>query len=224
MFDILPRFGILQSCGLVPDYYLINTETRFQKESLKALGIPTERILSSTAKTHIEADKLIIPSLLGPVFGLSPQRQACEYLRNAFLPKDTMRKPDRAIYITRGDANTRRVINEAEIREEVLEHGFEIVSLTGLPFLEQVKLFAEARIVVGPHGAGFTNAVFCQSGSALIEFMPKGWRINCFERLARLVGIRYHSIIGAELGADVSNDDHTVDREELRKLIRQTLS
>lgn len=40
MFDILPRFEILRKSKLVPDYYLINMDTSFQKESLMLLDIP----------------------------------------------------------------------------------------------------------------------------------------------------------------------------------------
>lgn len=224
MFDILPRFGILQNSGLVPDHYIINAVTQFQKDSLKVLDIPADRLLSPTKSTHIEADELIIPSLPGPLFSLSPQLQACEYLRSIFLQRNRTQKPHRAIYITRADASTRRVINEAEIREEVIDHGFEVVSLSHVPFLEQVELFAEARIIVGPHGAGFTNAVFCQRGSVLIEFMPERWKVDCFERLALLVGMTYHSMVGIEssiANGQTASHDHTVDRAELRKLLRQ---
>ena len=95
--------------------------------------------------TNIEANELIVPSLPGPVFDASPQAQSCKFLRSAFL-QDRTRTPYRLLYITRTDANTRRVVNESEILKEVLGYGFEVVSLTGVPFLQQVKLFSEARI------------------------------------------------------------------------------
>jgi capsular polysaccharide biosynthesis protein len=224
MFDILPRFGILQRSGLAVDYYVVNATTQFQKDSLKVLDIASDRILNPAPDTHIEADQLIIPSLTGPVYELSPQLQACQYLRSAFLNENTVPRPHRAIYITRADANNRRVINESEIRAVVIDNGFEVVSLTNVPLLEQVKLFAEARIVVGPHGAGFTNAVFCQPGSVLIEFMPETWQIHCFERLARLVGMTYRSIVGIEndvSDGDIPSHNHTVDPVELGELLRQ---
>jgi hypothetical protein len=224
MVDILPRLRTLQSSGLVPDYYFINATTQFQKDSLKALNITTDRILCPTGDTHIEADELIIPSLPGPAFEMTPQLEACEYLRSTFLQKDRTRKPHRAIYITRNDAKIRRVINEAEIREEVIDNGFEIVSLSDVPVLEQIEMFAEARIVVGPHGAGFTNAIFCQPGSVLIEFLAEGWQIVSIQRLARLCGMTYHSIVCKESGisnGQPASHDHTVDRVELRKLLRQ---
>jgi hypothetical protein len=222
MFDILPRFEILQRSGLVPDYYVVNGNTPFQRESLHLIGIPSHRILSPTKSTHIEADELIVPSLPGAVYYASPTLQACDYLRATFLQKNGKRKPHRALYITRADATDRRVLNEAEILKEVIERGFEVVSLSKVPLSEQIQLFSEARIVVGPHGAGFTNAVFCQEGSILIEFMPEGRYIDSFERLARFVGLQHHSIVGTRSNPTYEgNYDHTVDRAVLSKLLRQ---
>jgi hypothetical protein len=222
MFDILPRFEIIQKSGLVPDTYVVNANTQFQRESLHLIGIPSDRILSPTKSTYIEADQLIVPSLPGPVYGMTPTLYACSYLRSAFLQREEKRKPRRALYITRADAKDRRVLNETEIREEVLERGFEVVSLSDVPFSEQIQLFSEARIIVGPHGAGFTNAVFCQEGSILIEFMPEGRHIECFERLARFIGLRYHSIVGTRTDpANSRNYDHAVDRAALSGLLRQ---
>ena len=77
-------------------------------------------------------------------------------------------------------------------------------------------MFAEAKAIVGPHGAGFANAVFCQPGSVLIEFMRRVYsNVGCFEKLARFTGIEYHSIVGTEDAvpkSQISNNDHTVDR------------
>lgn len=225
MFDILPRFELLQTSGLDPDYYLINTEARFQKETLRILGIPADRIVNPTPDTHVEADELFVPSLRGPTFRGSPQFQACRYLRSTFLGHDAGSKPHRALYVTRSDAHNRRVVNEREIEEELLDFGFEVVSLTGVPFLRQVELFSQARIVVGPHGAGFTNAVFCQPGSTLIEFWPQGHTVDCFKRLAGFVGMEYHVVVGTKSngGSDgyVAYGDHVVDRGALRSLLRQ---
>jgi len=221
IFDVLPRFGALEESGLVPDRYIVNTTTQFQRDSLNVLNIVSDRIINPSSTTHIEADELIIPSLPGPPYHMSPQLSACAYLRSTFLRSERAHKPHRAIYITRADAGTRRVVNEAEVREEMIDNGFEVVSLTNVPFLKQVELFAEARIVVGPHGAGFTNAVFCAPGTVLIEFMPERWGVDCFERLARLVGITYRSIKGTEASVPDDSHDHSVDCAELRRVLRQ---
>ena len=226
MFDILPRFEVLQRSGIVADYYLINAKSQFQKESLQVLKIPSHRILDPISSTHIEADELIVPSLIGPVFGGTPHPLACKFLRSTFLQDNRKPTAHRSLYITRADATNRRVINEDEITEELVKYGVEVVSLSTVPFRRQVDMFSEAKVVIGPHGAGLTNAVFCQPGTALIEFMPEGYEVRCFERLARFVGMEYHSVVGTEVSASkdyLRSYDHTVDGAVLRRLIRRIL-
>jgi capsular polysaccharide biosynthesis protein len=221
MFDILPRLGLLRQSGLTADRYVIGSTNGFQRDTLKLIGLENDRLISSTAETHLRPDELVIPSLSGPVYSLTPQQHACDYLRSTFLQTGRYREPHRAIYVTRGDAAQRRVINEAKVCDDLAALGFEIVSLAGMPFSEQVEMFAEARIIVGPHGAGFTNAVFCEPGTVLVEFMPTGRIIDCFERLARIGGLTYHCLVCAETdtgGGPVTND-HVVDRAALRELI-----
>ena len=48
------------------------------------------------------------------------------------------------------------------------EKGFELVATELLSFKEQVRLFSEADIIVGPSGAAFANIIFCQPGTKVI--------------------------------------------------------
>ncbi len=225
LFDILPRFDILSKSKLVPDRYLVNAGLPFQRESLSFLNIPARKILTPTMGTNFEFDELIIPSLPGPALDRSPRPQefSCRFLRSAFLDGVATGPPCRALYITRADAGARRVINEPEVQEVLRQYGFEVVSLTGIPFLRQVALFSEARIIVGAHGAGFANAVFCQPGSRLVEFMPETRPVDCFERLARIIGMKYDSIIGRPDDAAGQSGDHMIDIPVLRDLLSQLL-
>ncbi|MEI9864579.1 MAG: glycosyltransferase family 61 protein [Limisphaerales bacterium] len=70
----------------------------------------------------------------------------------------------RKLYLTRNQTWSRNVVNEAELIPRLRERGFEIVDCAALNFDEQVKLFAEAACVVGPHGAAFTNILWSPPG------------------------------------------------------------
>lgn len=226
MFDIVPRFDILHRSGLVPDYYLVNDDTQFQQDSLRLLNIPSSKIIRPTLRTHIQADQLIVPSLPGPPFSKTPKAHSCRFLRTAFLGEGRKQTPYRLLYITRNDAKERRVVNEAEVRRVILPLGFDLITLTGMPFAEQIELFSQARVILGPHGAGFANAVFCQPGTALIEFMPQGREIDCFERLAGFIGLDYHVIFADDRtasGLPAVFDDHLVDIDVLKHLLHRVL-
>jgi len=70
--------------------------------------------------------------------------------------KRTIQKK-RRIYISREDAQVRRIANEAELREILLPLDFEIVTMSGLSVPEQAALFASADIVITHHGAAMTQ-------------------------------------------------------------------
>lgn len=45
--------------------------------------------------------------------------------------------------------------------------------------------------MVGPHGAGLTNIVFCEPGTIVYEFVPDHYHNICFGNLAMTCGLRY---------------------------------
>jgi hypothetical protein len=105
-------------------------------------------------------------------------------------------KPARKIYITRSNANYRRLLNEAEVMEFLIADGFEIIELEALPLLKQVAIFANAAVVVAPHGAGLTNLVFASPGTWVLELLSISYRPVCYKVISEFVGLNYHYVIG----------------------------
>jgi capsular polysaccharide biosynthesis protein len=64
------------------------------------------------------------------------------------------------------------MLNEDEIEEKMTQLGFAVVHPEELTFDEQVTMFSRARVIVGPHGAGMTNAVFSPSSCLIVDFYP----------------------------------------------------
>jgi hypothetical protein len=90
--------------------------------------------------------------------------------------------------------SSRRAESEATFQnhldtDELSNVRYEAVDLVTKTQEEQVRLFANARAVVGMHGAGLSNIVFQRPGSLVIEM---GYReYPCFENLARRAGLDY---------------------------------
>ena len=207
MLDVLPRIEILRQSGLKYDHLIANIGLPFQRETLAALGI---RDVISPAPLHrISAEKLLIPSLPGQLGVPSPF--AMQFVRQSF---GLVATPHRKLYLSRGDALTRRVANEAEVLAAL--PGFEVVLLYGMSVAEQAQIFAEAAAVIGPHGAGFTNAIFMQPCALLIEFMPETYFNDCFEVVAQHVGLLYRRVGCESLGHP--NHDIVVNAARVAKL------
>ena len=110
------------------------------------------------------------------------------WLRAQFLPDDVC-PPHRRLYVSRGHAKrTRRVENESELLAVLEPLGFEVIDPGALSSADQVRAFAEAEYIVGPHGAGLTNLAFASPGAAVLELFARDYsRTQCFWALASTV-------------------------------------
>jgi hypothetical protein len=174
--------------------------TQAQRESLQMLGIPPDRIIEFTG-SHWQVEQLYY---IHHGCGGKPTPLVAQWLRERFAPHSTMRS--RRLYISREDATKRRIVNETDLLKELVRCGFEAVTLSGMSFADQARLFNEAEIIVGPHGAGFTNAVFAQAGATLIELFSPIYIDWCYRQLANACGHRYGFMIGTQHGEDIKAD------------------
>lgn len=193
--DVLPRLELLRRAGVDSDRFLVNRQTRFQRDLLDHLGITADRCLSTEKYPHLRADELIVASL--PDDNLRTPPWIVPWLRAQFLPEQ-IAAPHRRLYVGRGDKKrTRRVENEAEVLAALAPLGFESVDPGQMSPAEQVRAFAEAECVVGAHGAGLTNIAFCPTGAAVVELFAGDYVNECFWALATTVeDLRYRYLVG----------------------------
>ena len=119
---------------------------------------------------------------------------------------------DRAVYGTRSGGR-RAPANETQVEATCRELGVAVVSTAAMPLDEQARLFASARLVVVPHGAGLANIVWMQPGARVIELFEADYVVPCYAELAAVRGLQYSCLIAATPG------DSSVDLEALRGLI-----
>ncbi|MBX7201186.1 MAG: glycosyltransferase family 61 protein [Rhodospirillaceae bacterium] len=122
------------------------------------------------------------------------------------------------LYIARGDAQRRRIVNERDLMARLEKRGFLCVTPGALPVRDQAQMFAHARLVVGPHGAGLANCAFMAPGGALVELTHTGRVVSTYHELAGAAGLGYGAVIGELLGdpgqpilADFAVDIEAVD-------------
>ncbi len=132
--------------------------------------------------------------------------------------------------MTRGDKkHTRRVENEAALLGALGPLGFEMVDPGAMTPSEQVRLFAEAECVVGPHGAGLTNLAFAPPGTAVVELFACDYVNECFWALASAVeGLRYRYLVGDGTPSGSRRNrgvasDIVVDPRQVLRLVEQLL-
>ncbi|OCR00908.1 hypothetical protein BCD67_24450 [Oscillatoriales cyanobacterium USR001] len=199
MVDVLPRIELLRLSGIdfdKIDWFLVNNSQQpFQQETLKALGVPKNKILASDNHPHIQAKQLIVPSFPGYLGW--PPLWVIDFLRREFLTGITPLSsyPER-IYISRNKARYRRVLNEEKVIEELSKFGFVRILLESLPLSEQIALFFHAKVIVAPHGSGLTNTIFCQTGTKVIELVSPHYIGHYFWASSYHLKLKHYYLIG----------------------------
>lgn len=205
--DTLPRLACLRDLADLSDVRIITgpLKAQFQRDALRICGFDDARIVECAPFQAVRARTLMVPEdlhrSLHPACKAAPW--AIGFLRET-LGRDT---PIRAaaprngtrLYISRGDAAHRRVVNEDELVAELGRLNYVPLRLSDMSVQQQVSAFSQASHVVGPHGAGLANIVFAQAGAQLIELFSSEYGTPAFYMLAEGSRVRYASYVAEQL-------------------------
>jgi hypothetical protein len=123
----------------------------------------------------------------------NPSPEKIQLLRSVILQKVTFQQ-------THGILMRRHKTRVLENEEEVFQclktkyPHLQWVIYDVLPPNETADLFSKANMIVGPHGAGFTNMIFSPPGLRVVEFMPLSEPNLCYWHLSECLGHQYTMI------------------------------
>jgi len=132
--------------------------------------------------------------------------------------------PFRLLYVSRDKAKRRKIKNEDEVFELLKLKGFEKVNLEELKLMDQVKLFQEARIVLGCHGAGLANIMFMQKNQTVIELKSDNNNYWCYFSLARVFGLKYFYSLNNGHVDNHRDADLDIDIDALNLLLTKAMN
>lgn len=195
LFDSLPRLSAHVCPKTHPKLLLGKNPPAFQLQSLALLGWQQEDLISPEIEL-LRCRRLTV-HMASEVSGV-PHPGCIRNIRERLIKGALELLPNKGakrIYISR-QKNRRRIVNQSEIEPILREFGFEEVFCEEISFDEQVRMFSEAEVIFGPHGAGTINAMFAPEGAALIEaYNPQVWD-HAAHRVASICGVRHFHLFG----------------------------
>lgn len=212
----------------LPEYHL---EADFVAGSLEPFKI--KRIYAIPYEKSIIARRICLPQIK-PVcdsYNGLHIRQVSSFYRNyvQYEKKINMPRVDK-LYISRGLAPRRQILNEPEIIDVLHRYGFTVFYPEKASFLEQVAIFSSVKYLVGMHGSGLTNLLFMPKGANVLELHKN--RTNdldhpspLFWYMAAALGICYYRQ-SCDTGGqeDYFEGNYIVDaalfEENLRKMLK----
>ncbi len=169
-------------------------QKRFQKEILSILGVEDDNVITMPYPEVANVARAFIPLVSPQNRAFRPRysgvrRWAHDYFGRLAVPdyatapwaehSDGLR-----LYVKRGEAQRRRLINEEEVCIKMHRLGFQIIDPDVLSVQEQVRLFNKASVVVSPHGAALANLCFCRPRTRVVELAFPTWAPFYFRQIA----------------------------------------
>lgn len=146
-----------------------------QMAALHLAGVDPRDVISIGPGRAIAFDRLVYSTLLLHQVRPSPFCRRVFSAMSRPRPETKDRSTAPAIYVWRADTENRPLLNETDLVELLLARGIEPVIASALTIEEKARLFGNARLVIGAHGAGLGNIVFCQPGAVVFELLPEHW-------------------------------------------------
>lgn len=208
--ECLPRIRLLDMYaadrGEYPDLIVPEDRPSWMDETIDRIDYGGRVVGWSGDIARVE--RLVVPSFPDP----TPEE--CRWLRNRMGGDDAAAEGDggERVFVSRADATIRQVKNREEIQSVLDDFGFETYILSELTVAEQIDLFANAEIVVAPHGAGLTNLVYAKDVAVVELFGDK--KIASFARLAEMLDHEYAFLDCEQQGVNL-----VVDPERLEATI-----
>jgi len=183
-------------------------------ESLSLLGYDEDDYIRWEGKS-LAVDRLVVPSFPDPT------PRAIEWLRTEMtsgLDLSDETGPD-WIYISRQNANTRRVGNYEEVKTVLKEYDIQTVECEALCLEEEIRLFNSVDGIIGPHGAGMT-AMIWGSDIHVVEMFNNVVKAPYYV-LAHVLGHDYSAFSADPVGGlpKKRERDVRIDTNELHDII-----
>ncbi len=200
-------------------YPLVNTT--YEREFLALMGFKPDQIVD-TRQTNVQFEYC----LLGDHNNWAHQNAAdIMALKNEVERKlQIKRTAHNRVYISR--ACRRRILNEEALMEMLRRYDFQIIADKPRTIAEQCTIYKNASIIIGPHGASFTNLIWCEPDTQIIELFAPNYAPNYFLYLAQLMGLRYSAYSQetvSNLDMGTIGDDISLSIPDLEQILVQLL-
>lgn len=220
--DVLPKLGIVELAGYSLDdidrIVLRDFNQKFHHDAFARLGIAEKKLYLTENAPYFQCERLLHVDLRNFV-GMQMNRVVPEYLRSVFLDSPQSAR-DRKLFIARANNHARPITNQDEALDLVGRYGFETVYMEGLSLAEQAQMFNSASVIVGTHGAGLTNLVYCEPGTTVVEIYGEHV-YSFFYGLSNLCQLRYIPILSSaddyDAVVDASIGNEKTDQAETIK-------
>ncbi len=225
--SVLPRAAIYAKLGKNGRKLAVAITSDNYISSLEMVGWKPDELLIADGNTQlcnslIMTTPMVVPDVERSGGFFERPLRAARTLRSLRSEDKSL---GRRLFISRGDALIRRLLNEPEVIKELEALGVEPVILTGMSIQDQVNYFAAAELVISMHGAGLANVAFMEPGNKVIEILAPDRLWPTYRGVAARSGLKYAPYVGRRDGALLPNDsDISLDPSHFASFVAEVIA
>ena len=159
-------------------------------------GVEQKKLQSMIDEGRLEAVKTEGGNLLISESSLKLILEESQIIENShsdnILSEDVKKLLSQAAFFIERQESELKTYKERERKQISLLEGAEVHINK---FLDQINIFSEAKIVIGLHGAGLSNLLFCQPKTKVIEIKLSHIG-NMYKNLGNQLNLNYINFIG----------------------------
>lgn len=160
--------------------------TSYERELLTLIGIETHQLFDSRL-TDVRFKTAVLGNSGHWFYPNMADLLALKRQIEAKLP--AVSYESNRIYISR--SGRRRILNEDALIALLKKYDVTVIEDKPRSIAEQVSIYRNASFIIGPHGASFTNILWCQPGTHLVELFSPNYFPDFFLFMAQGLGLRY---------------------------------
>ncbi len=187
--EALPKLMYVITSGKQPSVLLSNRYTSaYQIRSFELMGLSYTTFIG-----HVIVSRTFLPSRLAP-YPAHYNPVLMEAL-SAKLKNEVRLDLDKGkrIYLSRKNAEKRKILNEEKVIALVKKYNFEICFFEEEILDNQISIMHHAEIFVSIHGAGMTNMIFSKPGTKILELSLQNQTLDkCYYNLACAMNLKYY--------------------------------
>ena len=188
----------------IPFYFISPASKKFISEILDTAGIKTNQTRALNKRDRLKFKNLWCPIM--PVsYGKGTHHTSTDFFTRfrgiANIPQalPEISSERQRIYIARGDASYRKVLNEKEIIKALEKYSFQPIEASKYSFSELRYILGSAEIIISALGSNMFNCIFAPAHAQVGEFVPDFYKcdpsnMNCVSTVVAGCGQDYWRI------------------------------
>jgi glycosyl transferase family 61 len=174
---------------------------------------PDERLVGATLVTNFRLARNsewmpVDPAIAGRLTAILSNYLGCSATRTS----------DRLTWFSRGSLKIRMIRNGTEIDAVCAGLGLDKYVADASDLLTQFQTFRDSKLIIGVHGAGLANIMFCRPGTTIVEIFPRNFIKSTYLWLSLRLNCKYIPYIGG-------NGDYwqrfTIDPSDFKQRLSQ---